>query len=101
MMEESEESDEGIISLDNVASKALDEDMKVQYVNTLREAGIQEDIPLGERVVKQQFATHKIKAENGVEIRFPAELAAIEDDLEITTHPDGTVSVLFKNLRLV
>ncbi|MCL2456152.1 MAG: nucleoid-associated protein [Defluviitaleaceae bacterium] len=101
MLEESAEADEGVISLENVAAKALNDEMKTQYVATLREAGVREDVPLGERVVKAQFATHKIKAENGVEIRFPAELAAIEDDLEITTHSDGTVSVLFKNLRLV
>jgi len=98
---EEAEAEEGFVSMDNVANRTLNEDMKVQYISTLREAGIREDLPLCERVVKQQFATHKIKAENGVEIRFPAELAAIEEDLEITTHPDGTVSVFLKNLRLV
>jgi nucleoid-associated protein YejK len=96
-----DEAEEGLVSMDNVAKKALSGDTKTQYISTLRDAGIREDIPLTERVVKQQFSTHKLKAENGVEIRFPAELAAIEDDLEITTHSDGTVSVLFKNLRLV
>ncbi|MCL2225157.1 MAG: nucleoid-associated protein [Defluviitaleaceae bacterium] len=101
MLEESDDED-GFISMDNVAGRAFeDPDTKVQYISTLRDAGIKEDLPLGERVVKQQFAMHKIKAENGVEIRFPAELAAIEDDLEINTHPDGTVSFLFKNLRIV
>lgn len=97
------EDEEGFVSMDNVARRAFEgnDDVKKQYISTLREAGVREDLPLGQRVVKQQFATHKIKAENGVEIRFPAELAAIEDDLEITTHTDGTVSVLFKNLRLV
>jgi hypothetical protein len=94
--------DEGFVSMDNVAGRAFDDrDMKKQYLSTMREAGVREDLPLGERVVKQQFSTHKIKAENGVEIRFPAELAAIEKDLEITTHTDGTISVLFRNLRLV
>jgi hypothetical protein len=101
MLEEAEEED-GFVSMDNVANRAFDDLVeRSNYVSTMREAGVREDLPLGERVVKQQFSTHKIKAENGVEIRFPAELAAIEDDLEITTHPDGTVSVLCKNLRLV
>jgi len=102
-MVEEAESEDGFVSMDNVAGRAFDDDaeMKTQYVATLRDAGVQQDLPLGERVVRQQFAVHKIKAENGVEIRFPAELAAIEDDLEINTHPDGTVSVLFKNLRIV
>ncbi|MCL2199004.1 MAG: nucleoid-associated protein [Defluviitaleaceae bacterium] len=102
VLDESDNED-GFISMDNVAAKAFegDSEIKEQYVATLREAGVTADVPLGEKVVKQQFSTHKIKAENGVEIRFPAELAAIEDDLEITTHQDGTVTVLFKNLRLV
>jgi nucleoid-associated protein YejK len=101
MMEEAE-AEEGFVSMDNVAERVFENnDAKAQYISTLRDAGVSDELPLGERVVKQQFATHKIKAENGVEIRFPAELAAIENDLEITTHSDGTVSVLFKNLRLV
>jgi nucleoid-associated protein YejK len=104
LLEEAEQ-EEGFVSMDNVATRAFNNteksDIKDHYISTLREAGIHEDLPLGERIVKQQFSTHKIKAENGVEIRFPAELAEIEDDLEITTHPDGTVSVLCKNLRLV
>ena len=99
---EEAEAEEGFVSMDNVAGRVFENsDTKVQYISTLRDAGIQEDMPLGERVLKQQFGTHKIKAENGVEIRFPVELAAIEDDLEITTHHDGTVTVLIKNLRLV
>lgn len=97
------EAEEGFVSMDNVAAAAFEgqDEMKVQYISTLREAGLKEDLPLGQRVVKQQFASHKIKAENGVEIRFPAHLAAEEDELEITKHSDGTVSVLFKNLRMV
>lgn len=97
------EAEEGFVSMDNVAAVAFEgeDEIKAQYVNTLRDAGIQEDLPLGERVVKQQFATHKIKAENGVEIKFPAQLAVEEDEIEITKNPDGTVTVLFKNLRVV
>ena len=97
------EAEEGFVSMDNVAAAAFEgqDDMKAQYVSTLREAGVQEDLPLGQRVVKQQFATHKIKAENGVEIRFPAQLAADDDELEITKHSDGTVTVTFKHLRMV
>jgi len=94
---------EGFVSMDNVAAQVFDaqDELKFQYVNAMREAGVQEDLPLGQRVVRQQFGTHKIKAENGVEIKFPAELAAEGDSLEITTHGDGTISVLFKNLRAV
>jgi len=97
------EVEEGFISMDNIAAVAFEgqDEVRTQYVSTLREAGIQEDLPLGQRVVKQQFATHKIKAENGIEIRFPAQLAADDDELEITKHSDGTVTVVLKHLRMV
>jgi len=102
LLEEAEES-EGFVSMDNVAAQVFEtgDELKLQYINTLRDAGIKEELPLGERVVRQQFGTQKIKADNGVEIKFPAELAAQGDDVEITTHVDGTVSVLFKHLRTV
>ena len=102
LIEEAEE-EEGFVSMDNVAGRAFEEreDIRVQYISTLRDAGIREDLPLGERVVRQQFATQRIKADNGVEIRFPSELAAEEDMIEIMTNSDGTVSVLLKNLRMV
>ncbi|MCL2839745.1 MAG: nucleoid-associated protein [Defluviitaleaceae bacterium] len=97
------DAEEGFISMDNVAAQAFEgqEAHKSQYISTLRDAGVQADLPLGQRVVKQQFSTHRIKGENGVEIRFPAELAVEDDSIEFTTHSDGTVSVLIKNLRMV
>jgi len=98
------EAEEGFVSMENVAAQAFegqDEEIKTQYISTLRDAGVREDLPLGERVVKQQFSTHRIKGENGVEIRFPAELAVEEDSIEFTTHSDGTVTVVIKNLRMV
>ena len=100
---EEADAEDGFVSMDNVARVAFEaqDEVREQYVNTLRDAGVREDLPLGQSVVKQQFAMHKIKAENGVEIRFPAELAASEDGVEITSHGDGTVSVLLKNLRMV
>ena len=97
---------EGFVDMENVAKAAFvgiegEAEIKTQYTNVMREAGIDEELPLGERVVKTQFATHKIKAENGVEIKFPAQLAVEEDEVEITKNSDGTVTVLFKNLRVV
>lgn len=95
--------EEGFVSMDNVAAAAFEgqDEIKTQYVSIMHDAGIKEDLPLGEKVVKAQFATHKIKAENGVEIKFPAQLAAEEDEIEITKNSDGTVTVIFKNLRVV
>jgi len=100
---EEAEAEEGFVSIDNVANQVFAEDAeeKTQYIATLREAGVVADLPLGEKVVRAQFATQRIKGENGIEIKFPAQLAADEDELEITSHPDGTVTVTIKRLRMV
>ena len=101
LIEEATE-DDGFVSIDNIASTVFEEqeDIKTQYVSSLREAGVADDLLLGQKVVKQQFAMQRIKAENGVEIRFPVALAADENAMEIITHSDGTVSVHFKNLNI-
>jgi nucleoid-associated protein YejK len=97
------EAEEGFVSIDNVAASVFAENdaEKTQYISTLREAGITADIPLGERVVRQHFATQRLRGENGIEIKFPAQLAADEDELEIIPHQDGTVTVVIKRLRII
>jgi hypothetical protein len=88
--------------MDNVASSvfAEDDEKKTMYISVMRDAGITADLPLGERVVRTQFATQRIRGENGIEIKFPASLAQDEDEMEITPHSDGTVSILIKRMRI-
>jgi len=101
--EEAEETDYGAFAMESVADKAFADadEVKGRYIETLREAGIKADLPLDAKFTRQQFGTQKIKADNGVEIKFPAELAADSGVMEITSHTDGTVSVLFKRLKPV
>ena len=100
MTQEAEET-EGIISMDNVAARVFeDEEIKHNFVHTMREAGIMEDIPLGAKFVKQQFGTHKLKSENGIELKFPAELAEDTGQMEIERHSDGTVTFVLKRMRV-
>ena len=100
MTEEAEEA-EGIVSMDNVAARVFeDESLKHNFVHTLREAGIVEDIPLGAKFVKQQFGVQRFKANNGIDIKFPAELIADEGQMEIEPHSDSSVTLTFKRLRV-
>jgi len=100
MTEEAEEAD-GVVSMDNVAARVFeDKSIKQNFVHTIREAGIVEDMPLGAKFVKQQFGTQRLKAENGIEIKFPAELAVDEEEMEIERHSDGSVTVTLKRLRI-
>jgi len=100
MTEEAEEAD-GIVSMDNVAARVFENDaIKQEFVHTLREAGIVEDMPLGAKFVKQQFGTQRLKSENGIEVKFPAELAVDDEDMEIRHHSDGSVTITLKRLRI-
>jgi len=100
MTEEAEDAD-GIVSMDNVASRVFeDPEAKQTFVHTMRDAGIVEDISLGAKFVKQQFGTHKLKAENGIEVKFPADLVEDEGQIEIDQHSDGSLTVTLKRLRV-
>ena len=98
--EEAEDAD-GIVSMDNVASRAFEDDsVKKNFVHTMRDAGIVEDMPLGAKFVKQQFGTQKIKTDNGIEVKFPADLAVDGEQVDIEQHSDGSVTVILKRLRI-
>lgn len=102
LMEEAEAED-GFVSMENVAARVFDEndELKQQYVETMRESGIRADVPMGARFARQRFGTQRIKGDNGVEVKFPSELAEDEGAVEITNHSDGTVTVVLKRLRMV
>jgi len=99
LVEQAEES-EGEISIESVAARAFEDYPKAQgdYVRLARDAGLRADIMLGERFVRQQFGMQRIKTENGVELKFPAELWADSSCIEMIQQPDGTNAILVKNL---
>jgi nucleoid-associated protein YejK len=99
LVEQAEEA-EGDVSIEGVAAKAFaeNEDAKEDYVTLAREAGLRADMPLGEKFVRQQFGTQRIKAANGVELKFPAELWGDGTSIQMVNNDDGTTSILLNNL---
>ena len=99
LMEQAEEAN-GEISIESVASKAFGNNPEARgdYVELARDAGLRADIMLGEKFVRQQFGTQRIKAENGVELKFPAELWGDSSSIEMIRQPDGSQAILLKNL---
>ena len=97
---EEAEATEGFISVDNVAVQAFadNQEAQQQYVQVMQDAGLRGEVPLGAKFTKQQFGTQRIKSDNGVELKFPAEMALDSDAMEIERHSDGRVSVTFKFL---
>ncbi|MDR3238691.1 MAG: nucleoid-associated protein [Clostridiales bacterium] len=91
---------EGEIRLENVASKVFEDNLEIReaYLGLAREAGFRSDIFLGEKYVRQQFGAQKLKAENGVELKFPASLWNESESIEFVHQPDGSRAILLKNL---
>ena len=89
------------IQLDHVADKVFDKnsDMKHEYIEEIAKAGINEkEITIPDRLIEKKFKTHKIKTDTGIEIDFPLEYANDRDKIEFVNNPDGTLSILIKNI---
>lgn len=92
--------DEGI-HIENVIKRAFEENEQAagEFLEAAKEAGLPHDIKMDEKFIRRQFGTHKFKADNGIEIKFPAELLEQAETIQFISNPDGTVSVTMRNLR--
>jgi hypothetical protein len=70
-----------------------------EYVEEIQQAGIQEDeVQLSEKITQRKFRNHKIKTDTGIEINFPSTYYNNQDMIEFINNPNGTVSILIKNV---
>lgn len=90
------------IDINEIADKTFSKssEMKKLYIEHLKENGIQEkEITLenkefGEKIYSKQ----KIKTKDGIEIKLPREYYNDKNKLEFLNNPDGTISILIKNI---
>jgi hypothetical protein len=89
------------IHIDHIADKVFEtnEDIKNEYVEEIAKAGLSEkEISIPDRLVEKKFKTHRIKTDTGIEIDFPLEFADNRDKIEFINNPDGTLSIIIKNI---
>ncbi len=94
-----EESDS--IEVESVAQEIFRDNPAAQreYVAEIKEAGIKEDrIQLSEKLAERKFGNQKIKTDTGIEINFPSTYYNNKEMIEFINHPNGTVSILIKNV---
>jgi hypothetical protein len=92
------------IHIEQVASKVFEKDLGIQneYVEEISKAGLSEKkVVIPEKIVEKKFRTHKIKTDTGIEINFPLEYADERDKIEFMNNPDGTISILIKNISKI
>ncbi|MBM7562200.1 nucleoid-associated protein [Fusibacter tunisiensis] len=69
------------------------------YREAIADKGLEDAaLTIGETHRKKMKRTQKIKTASGVEITLPYAYVAEGDNFEMTTNPDGTVSIQLKNL---
>lgn len=93
------------ILLDDVLQETFGEHESIITAckNTFEEQGITEpaiEIPKAEKVSKK-YTSHKIKTSTGIELKLPTQLLNDTDKIEFINNPDGTLSILLKNIGSV
>jgi hypothetical protein len=92
------------IQIDHIADKVFENNMDVrkEYIEEVSKAGIPEkEITIPDRLIEKKFKKHKIKTDNGIEIDFPLEYAGNSDKIEFINNPDGTISIVIKNISKI
>ena len=89
------------VAVESVAREIFEDNPIAQreYIEEIKEAGIQEDqVHLSEKLVERKFGSHKIKTDTGIVINFPSTYYNNKEMIEFINNPNGTVSILIKNV---
>lgn len=96
-----QESDE--INIDKVADYVFSEstEIKKEYIEEVKSAGLVDHVVRVPETVAtpKKFTTQKLKTDNGIEINFPSHFYNNSDVMEFINNPDGTISILIKNVK--
>lgn len=95
-----EDMDDGVIQLEEVAEKIFDShpQVRMEYMEKLQEAGVREVIHLEGREPEKKLGVHKFKIDNGIKLDIPVEIYRNKDIVEFINNPDGTISIMIKNI---
>lgn len=103
LAESMEETNE--IKVDQVAERVFGGNtaFKEEYLAEIKKAGLVENtvvIPEHNNTGKK-FRTQRLKTDSGIEINFPSHFYGDKDVMEFINNPDGTISILIKNVGKV
>ena len=94
----------GSIPVQEVMEQTFGEDDAVfeSCLTQMAEYGIKDaTVPVTDTKVSNHFASQKIKTDTGIELKFPAELFKDPDFIEIINNPNGTLSIVLKNISQI
>ena len=91
------------VDIDNLAKELYKDSHEIQreYAENVRKAGVSTGITMEDSYVEKHFRTQKIKTDTGIELNFPSEMFNNKDMMEFFNNPDGTISILIKNVNKI
>ncbi|MDR5658954.1 nucleoid-associated protein [Serpentinicella sp. ANB-PHB4] len=91
------------IQVSDVANEVFGDyqEIKEEYMEEVKSAGINEDqVKLTEHdSFSKKLITQKFKTDSGIEIKLPSDYYNNKDMIEFINNPDGTISIILKNIN--
>ncbi|WP_069997727.1 nucleoid-associated protein [Cellulosilyticum sp. I15G10I2] len=79
-----------------------DEEVYENCMEKLEEFGIaQTTLEISDTKLTNKFNSHRLKTDTGIEIKFPTPLFKNPDYIEFINNPDGTISIMLKNISQI
>ncbi len=91
---------EGAIDVERIAGACFKEDPVVQreYVQAVRQAGVAATIQVAGETPERKFSKQRMKTDSGIELSMPMEVYKNKEQVEFVNNPDGTISIILKNI---
>ncbi len=92
------------IKVEAIAEEIFETNLAVreEYIQEIQKAGLKEEsIQIPEKIAEKKFKTHKIKTDTGIEINFPLSYYDNRDMIEFFNNPDGSISIIIKNVSKI
>lgn len=98
VMESIEESE--VINVPKIAHTVFgnNPELKDEYMSEISKTGLKDTIPVTEKIYNRKFRTQKITTDSGIEINLPVDFYSDKDKIEFINNPDGSISILIKNV---
>ncbi len=92
---------EGIIDTEKVAEAVFKDNhvAKDEYREIITQTKFTEDIPENIPKYEKKYSKQKFKLDNGIELSIPSDVFNDQDTVEFINNPDGTISVIIKNIE--
>lgn len=95
--------EDGIISKEKIAEAVFDtnESAKQEYFEIIEQTKFSEEIPSNIPKYEKKYSKQKFKLTNGIELSVPTDIFKDKELIEFINNPDGTISVMIKNVENV